>query len=439
MTEVLTPAVDECSSAPPATDPFREARLAAVVAVLAAVLAAGLAAFGLAQGTDATGVVVAGALETVPRGEDGRALAVGEPVPDDVLVRAAASGATIRVAGTDVELLPGTSLQLGGDVVALVGGSVLVAGGEPALVRVGSAELRGRGVWRVDVGSSGRVAAYRGRVQIDDGARALQLARYEQVDLRDGDLGGTALPLRYRERDAWDRVHLAEALSVDRLARQLATSLTASHGADLRSTTFYASFAGTDGVVLDRLDDLAPRVLDGRVGPPADVLLGIAVADALVQDAGFLPRPALSRVIALRRGGATWGLLLVVHDLGPAALEAAAGRALDRAAADGAGPGDAAGGAAATGAGSEGAADGTTSTPGGPSTASAPATGPSPSPAPSPGASPSPTPAPSPSPADPPDDDPVAPGEELLREGTETLTDLLEGVGGVLSGTSGAG
>jgi hypothetical protein len=217
------------------------------------------------------------------------------------------------------------------------------------VVQVGVVDVRGRGTWRADLGASSRLATYRGRIQADDGAQALPLARYEQVELRGGALDGSAAPLRYHGDDPWDREELGDALAADRLAEQLSTSFAADHGDELRPAGFYADFVDAEAPVLDRLEDLAPRRRGALVGPPAPVLVAVVVTDALVVEGGFLPGPAVSRVAELRRGGASWGLLLVRHDLGPAALRAAADRALDQAADAGARRGAEIGGSGSAG------------------------------------------------------------------------------------------
>jgi hypothetical protein len=314
------------------------------------------------------------------------------------------------------------------------------------VVQVGVVDVRGRGTWRADLGASSRLATYRGRIQADDGAQALPLARYEQVELRGGALDGSAAPLRYHGDDPWDREELGDALAADRLAEQLSSSFAADHGEELRPASFYADFVDAEAPVLDRLEDLAPRRRGALVGPPAPVLVAVVVTDALVVEGGFLPGPAVSRVAELRRGGASWGLLLVRHDLGPAALRAAADRALDQAADAGARRGAEIGGSGSAGSDAAGVdaadrdaagRDGSTAEPatGGRdadltgdagaegTAASAPGDDPGPSPSPSPTPSPSPAPPPSPTP----EGGVLAPLEELLRDPGGGADDLLDG------------
>jgi hypothetical protein len=440
------------------------ARIAAWVAVGAAAAALVLSTFGagwLADGS--AGEVVVGRLEVelAVTGEV-RQLTVGDRVPAEAQLRANGGSATVRVPTAELSLAPGTIVDTtDGGALILRRGSVLVRGPGPVQLVSGAVDVLGRGTWRVDVGPASRLATYRGRVQAADGVSSRQLARYEQVDLRGGALDGDAAPLRYRDDDVWDRDELAEAMAVDRLAGQLTTSLTATHGTALRPPSFYTRFVGADAPVLARLDDLAPRRRTNEVGPPAPVLLGMTVADALVVEGGFLPAPAVSRVVDLRRGGASWGLVLVVHDLGAPALRAAASRALDRAAdtpaAVGAGAATGEGGIDANeaetgaraadsgpGAGAGDPAPGTDAAGGAsptspsPSPSPSPGPSPSPSPSPSPGSDPSPSPTPAPSPT--PDDEPRL-LEDLLPDPDGSIGELLDDTTRLLSGpgVSGAG
>jgi hypothetical protein len=316
--------------------PAPAARVAAIVAVGAAVVALVLAVLSVTiLGGGGAGEVVDGVIEATLSGSGDRVqLVAGDRVPDAATLRTADGPAAIRVGDGDLSLEDGSTLVVDGDELALERGHLLVSSRDAIRVEVATVVVQGRGVWRADLGATSRIGTYRGRVQADDGPRTRQLARFEQVDLQGGSLAGAAVPLRYSDQDRWDGQHLADALATDRLARQLETSLEAEHGPAPRPAAFFSSFAGADEAVLARLEDLAPRRQAEHVGPPATVLLGIAVADALVADGGFLPATAVGRVIELRRGGARWGLVLLTHDLGPSSLRAAAERALERAAED---------------------------------------------------------------------------------------------------------
>jgi hypothetical protein len=446
--------VDDHVDGPAAETGPAIARIAAWVAVGAAAVAALLATLGVALvGGGGGGEVVAGHLEVelVATGEV-RQLSVGDEVPVEAELRATDGPATVRSAAGELSLAAGTVAEISErGIVTLRRGSLLVRASGAVQVVTGAVEVHGRGVWRVDVGAPSRLATYRGRLQAVDGVGSRQLARYEQVDLRGGGLDGSVAPLRYRDGDAWDRAELADAFATDELAAQLTTTLAAAHGSAPRSADFFAAFGGAGAPVLDRLDDLAARQRAERYGPPAGVLVGMVVADALVVEGGFLPGPAVSRVVELRRGGATWGLILLVHDLGPGALRAAADRALDQAAAtpptpltdpgsdrpdgdrgerDAPTPGGAAPGGTASADGDGGSvpagSDGSSGAD--PSPSSSPSPAPDPSPGPVPGAPPDPA----------PDDDPVGPVEELLGDPGGSIGDLLDGASELVGTLDGA-
>jgi hypothetical protein len=414
--------------------PAPAARVAAMVAVGAAVVALVLAVLSVTiLGGGGAGEVVDGVIEATLSGSGDRVqLVAGDRVPDAATLRTEDGPAAIRVGDGDLSLEDGSTLVVDGGELALERGHLLVSSRDAIRVEVATVVVQGRGVWRADLGATSRIGTYRGRVQADDGPRTRQLARFEQVDLQAGSLAGAAVPMRYSDQDRWDGQHLADALATDRLARQLETSLEAEHGPAPRPEAFFSSFAGADEAVLARLEDLAPRRQAEHVGPPATVLLGIAVADALVADGGFLPATAVGRVIELRRGGARWGLVLLAHDLGPSSLRAAAERALERAAED---PPPAALTAPAPGPGQTDGPPGQGPADDGPQ---APVDGGAPSdtaPSPSPSPPPSPSPAPSPSPS--PGGGTLDPVEDIVREGGETLSDLLEGTTGAAAGLIG--
>jgi hypothetical protein len=405
--------------------PAPGARPAALIAVGAAVVAVLVGTLGGSLRGDAgTGQVVSGvlAVELAASG-DQRQLTAGDALPDDADLLAVGGPATIRQAAGELTLAEGTLVSIDAGQLTLQRGSVLVRADGAVPLQVAAVALRGRGTWRVDLGPSPRIATYRGRVQADDGARSLPLSRYEQIDLRGGGLDGSSVPLRYDGDHPWDQQELVDALATDRLAARLSASFAATHGTRAHPTGFYASFVVPDTPVLDHLDQLAPRRRSGMVGPPAPVLIGMLVTDALVLEGGFLPGRAVSRVVELRRGGASWGLVLLRHDLGPSSLRAAADRALERAASDDEVPatrqgGDGAGAAAspspANGDGPDGgttapsAGDGEGTSPRGSSPADPGTTSPTPSPVPSS-----------------PDEGPLGPLGGLVGDPTGGFDDLL--------------
>jgi hypothetical protein len=423
------PPVELASASPPSGDgtgpdaavppPRTGSRTSAWMAIAALIVAALATPYGGQIGGADFGQVLAGRLE-VRTGDGWVGVVDGAGVPSGSLVRAAGEEVRIGVAGAELTLADGGELLADAAGPELRRGSLLVDAAEDWTLRLGATSIRGRGQWRVDTGVASRVATYAGRAELDDGARTASLARYRQAPVRDGAIEDGRRPLRYLVGDAWDERLLADAFAVDRLAERLGDSLARSHGDEPRSPQFYAAFAAVEESAEAALEGLATVEEDGRYGPPADVLLGVTVADTLVEGAAMDADNALERMIRLRRAGATWGLVLVEHELASSDLRAAADRALERVEADPppAEPDVDAGT-------DEGVGDGT----GAPGAADEADTA-DPAPAPPPGSAPSP--GPSPTPAPPPEDDgddggPLQPVEDAVREVEDSVGDLLDG------------
>jgi hypothetical protein len=235
------------------------------------------------------------------------------------------------VEGGLLTLAEGTRLHAQPGMPQVRRGSLLVEAEAPLRARVGATTAEGRGQWRIDVGVASRVATYRARVSVGDGNDERDLARFRQVAVRDGALEPVLRPLRYQEDDPWDQWLLADALAVDRLVERLQGTLERSYGTDPREAAFYAAFVAVDDAdLVGDLADLAVTNDDDAFGPPADLLTAVVAIDALRVEAGLEAAAALERVVELRRAGASWGLVLVEHDLGSAALRAAADRALEQ-------------------------------------------------------------------------------------------------------------
>lgn len=286
--------------------------------------------FGGDVGRDGFGRLVDGAVE-VDDGDGWRALEVPATVPAGAELRVGNRAARIEVEDGLLTLAEGTRLQADPQTAHLRQGSVLVEAEEPMRVRTGATTAEGRGAWRLDVGVASRVATYGGRLHVADDQAERTLGRYRQVAIRDGALESELRPLRYREADPWDQWLLADALAVDRLAARLQASLERSYGSDPRQEAFYAAFVVVDDAGLaPALGDLAVVTDGDAFGPPADILMAVAAIDALRADAALDVEVATERVVGLRRAGATWGLVLIEHDLAAASLRAAMERALEQ-------------------------------------------------------------------------------------------------------------
>lgn len=308
--------------------PSRTSRVSAWVAVLAVI--AGLAVAPPWRGTGGlpegfAGRLVDGVLE---REVDGgwSDVAVGELVPEGDRVRSS-EGARLEVDGGELSLAAGSRAVLAAATVLETGSVLTVVDGAERTVRLQAITASGRGAWRVDADAAPRVGVYRGGVGLrvqGEAEQALALRRLEQADLIGGGLPAEPLPLRYSNADDWDVRLLAGVLAIDRQAAQVRAILEGRFGSEPLSEDFYLDFQVVDGALAEALPRFGETEGDRRVGPPADVLLGVIVTDLVRRGAALSGAEASERVITLRGAGATWGIVLALHDLGADALRGAA-------------------------------------------------------------------------------------------------------------------
>ena len=277
----------------------------------------------------------AGILGTVTEGQleqlvDGtwRVATAGDLVPEGARVRTPDHAATIRTRDGAVSLAVGTEGRLDAGTVDLQQGSILVETPEPVEVSSTTVAARGRGAWRVDLGSSPRVGVYEGGATVTDlNDREASIGSLQQIDIVEGDLG-RGVALRYLDTDDWDARLLARAIAVDRQVERLTASFEADYGVALQPAGFYADFVAVEGVLAESLRGLSRFRQGDRFGPPAETLVAVVVTDLLNERAGLSPADAVGEIRSLRQDGATWGLVLAAHDLGPDELRAAADQAL---------------------------------------------------------------------------------------------------------------
>lgn len=396
----------------------RDARAAAAVAVVLALVAVVLGG-GASEAVGTAGRLVRGGLEAQVDGQ-WRAVARDEQVPFGTRVRTAEEPARLTGPGGALELGPGSEATLDRDVVSLDLGSVLVEDDDEHAVVLDGQRVRGRGTWRVDLGTSPRVAVYAGGVAVrplgtDADQAGVPVGRLRQRALVGLD-PGQLLPQAYRTSDPWDARLLSEAVAVDRLADTLGTTLAAEYGTAPRPDSFYADFAVLGGDLPAALAVLdASRGGDGIAREPGRVLLAAIVAQTVADGTALPALEAVARVDELRRAGATWGLVLRDADLTAAALEAQVGVALQRRREV-----VAERGGAPTGGGGGPTAPSPQPTPTTPPTTPPPGPGPGPT---EPSDPPSPPPDDRPGPLDPlPVPDPV---EDLVEDVVDVIDDLL--------------
>lgn len=311
--------------APPRSErSARASALVAVLAVLAAILTAPSGGGDLAAGE--FGRLVAGHLE-VARGDGWESIPVGRVVATDETVRTRDERAELAIREGTVSFARSSEAALAGDGLTLERGAVLFESDRTYRVRLGTVSGEGRGTWRVDATGLARFATYRGGVAVSGlGGDAVAVQRLQEAPVLGG-VDGAVQPLRYLAGDPWDERLLADALAVDRALDRTSATLAVRYGTALQDRAFYADFTGFEDLVA-HLDELAERGASERFGPPAPTLVALVVADLLVRRAGVAPAEAAAVIDGLREAGATWGLIVVLHDLGPADLDASIERGL---------------------------------------------------------------------------------------------------------------
>lgn len=218
--------------------------------------------------------------------------------------------------GGAFELVRGTVEMGAPNRLALSDATLLIVTDEPVDVSFGDFALAfGRGVVRVDLVESGRIAAYGAEdLAVTVAGRTVPLPPLWELALTGDGEFGQARPIQFSREDPIDVRYLAQALEVDgklgNLIRGSEPQLAAVEAASFRSR--FAS-AGLDPEVL------APFENASR----SDLLMGLAFArtwkdtepEALVEGFG--------QVVALRVLGATWGLAAQMFDVDGDALVAA--------------------------------------------------------------------------------------------------------------------
>ena len=302
--------------------------LAVGAAILAVVLAPPSPGDLLPPGV--LGTVVEGQLEQLVDGT-WRVASPGDLVAEGAQVRTVEAGSAVRTRSGIIELAPGSEGRLATTAIELEAGSLLLADDGPVEVRAADVEARGRGTWRLDLGGSPRVGVYDGGVSVvDDSGISLSLGRFEQVALLEDALTQGSSAYRYQGSDPWDARMLGGAIAVDQQVARLETTLGARYGTVLQTADFYRDFVAVDETLVAALPGLARFQEGDRYGPPAATLVAVVVTELLTERTGLSGEAAVGEIQRLRRAGATWGLVLAHHDLGPASFREATDVALRR-------------------------------------------------------------------------------------------------------------
>jgi hypothetical protein len=221
-----------------------------------------------------------------------------------------------------------------GAVPGLLAGDLLVtaAGDEDVVVEADRTRVRlGDGAARLSRSLALTVAVYQGGgAGLDSVGRELTVPALRQAVVpAPGLLPLRPSPLRYEERDAWDRRFLGEAIDLGRelvaKSRGFTGQLRAGEG---RTAGFYR-------LLLPALEDEAsfgPALVDVELEDtgrsPGELLVGAAIAVA-GEKGTFAPR--WEAVFAFRDAGAEWGLVALDQDVDRSPLVAAVDAAIGRA------------------------------------------------------------------------------------------------------------
>lgn len=415
------PATPPAAGPPPtgSSTPARIAAWVAVVALLVGVVLAPPTGGALASGDFA--LVVSGTVER-RHGSAWERVPVGSRVPFGTAVRTLDEPAELSVREGRLSLARWTQLVGDDDRIELTRGDLLLETDRARQVTYGALAASGRGTWRASATGTVRFAVYDGGVALRQpgGEEAVPVAGLREVSVTDGVTGGVR-PLTYLPSDPWDARLLAEAIRIDRLLAATRRGLAARYGTVPQTEAFYADFARFSGL-LDGLPRLtvvqAPADADGdaRYGPPAETLVALVVAEALVAEGALEPAEAARRIDELRAAGAEWGLIAAEHGLTADDLDRTIERAVRQR--------------------GEAVAEGTAAPVLSPPAPTVPTTPETPSP---PGPPPTTTPPEEPTrPTPPPGDDPEPPGDEPrpLDPVTDVVDDLGELLDDVVPGAS---
>jgi hypothetical protein len=281
--------------------------LAALALVLAAPACIGR---GGGDGGDFRATRVDGEATIQLPGEHSRTLREGDRVPVGTAIH--------TTHGTDVRFESGgRAIELGADTqVTLVGSGRMSLEVGHVLAEAPGARLLSfdsRGVTAQIVGGAARIERVLGRVSVgvysgvarlDVLGRAIEIPRLRQLDLAGAFLGQRVpTPLQLSDRSPWDRRLLGDVIDFDANLQQYARGFNAEFGTEAVAPQFYFSF------VSYRNDRYLQSLI--KVQEPADILIGIVVAQRLAAQPGN--RAGTERILngiqALRNQRATWGLI----------------------------------------------------------------------------------------------------------------------------------
>jgi hypothetical protein len=291
-----------------------------LVAVLAcvALLAAGCSSGGGLKAGDAATFVEGFVGDVAVDGQDWKAGADGESIPDGARVRATDHEVRLALRDGVARLAPGAAATVTEQAVQLERGDLLLDSNGALQAKLGDTIISTGGMVRLSSGMAAHVAVYEGSATVSRPAQQRDVPALRQLDLTAFRLAPAGEPLRYHAADPWDQELLAEAIAFDGEVARLARGMEIEFGTRPQPPAFYREFAGPRAVPV--LSRTAPVSRGRAFGPPSDVLLTMFFAQTVV--AGRLT-DTIRKVAHLRAAGARWGLIAVEFDVASDALVAA--------------------------------------------------------------------------------------------------------------------
>lgn len=205
-------------------------------------------------------------------------------------------------AGKTFELTGGEFLITGVDRLQLVQGDVLgVLTSHAEVDGDGLTVTSDSGTFRVDAGSSSRLAVYAGSATMGVPGGSLNVPAFRQVTYSSGPLAQSPSPLKYAgSGDEWDHRYLQDALDLDSRLSSFGPGLDAQLGNASGATFFRIVIPDTAQVAY-----VAPFYSE----PRSDVLIGYVIASRAAAANGTDVGSTFASVMSLWKGGESWGVI----------------------------------------------------------------------------------------------------------------------------------
>lgn len=269
------------------------------------VLATGSSCRGHSLGRDEARLVISDKAQVERAGKPGWHSATGRvTLRTGDRVRVPAGSARLELAmDRTIELRKGSQMELRAQPVLLAGDALVDARSAPASIAAGGTDIRVSGTSRLTRNPALVAASYVGSLELNSAGRGLRVPALRQaVVTAAGLIPDRPIPLAYDPADSWDRRLLGDAIDLggELLARSrgLTAQLPPGEG---RTTGFYRQLL--PALAAERGFD-QPLLDENRT--PGETLVGAAIATE-GRGAPFAVRWA--DVFAFRDQGAAWGVV----------------------------------------------------------------------------------------------------------------------------------